>query len=368
MKATLTTLLALAMLSGTAFADTPTYVSSSAGEIVVDNPDNPNYLYGIYKAEEEGSALGADVAIHEEAYGTNSLHRNVWGGYTEDWSSSADSNKVRMTSGLVTSVTVGEAYDGGASDNTLTMEGGEVLGDVYVGLAITEGCETIGNVAIVTGGTVNGQFVVGNGYGEGSTVNYNKLHLVGEGAEAEIADAQGNTATYTGSSISLGQVVVADADGGATAESNSIDIYGAGIEATGLSGFDQLNFHIVDGLTTTGTPMVSVAGELDLSQLTARINLFGDAVTNWNAFEGQEITLASATDGIIRPDFMTTEEEQYSILDASGATVATATLRVVGYEMCPQSIVMSNIQGVPEPTTGTLSLLALAGLCIRRRK
>ncbi len=26
------------------------------------------------------------------------------------------------------------------------------------------------------------------------------------------------------------------------------------------------------------------------------------------------------------------------------------------------------VKGVPEPTTGTLSLLALAGLCIRRRK
>lgn len=365
MKATLTTLLALAMLSGTAFADTPTYVSSSTGEIV-DTGDQ--CYYGIYKAEEEGSAVGADVAIHEEAYGTDCGHHNIWGGYTDDWSSNADSNKVRMTSGLVTTVTVGEAYDGGASDNTLTMEGGEVLGDVYVGLAITEGCETIGNVAIVTGGAVNGQFVVGNGYGEGSTVNYNKLHLVGEGAEAEIADAQGNTATYTGSSISLGQVVVADADNGATAENNSIDIYGAGIEATGLSGFDQLNFHIVDGLTTTGTPMVSVAGELDLSQLMAPINLLGDAVTDWNAFEGKEITLASAADGFNLP-ITTTLDENYNILDASGAIVATATLRVEGYAMCPQRLVMSNIQSnVPEPTTGTLSLLALAGLCIRRRK
>ena len=363
MKATLTTLLALAMLSGTAFADTPTYVSSSTGEIKVDDPGNPNEFYGVL--EETEDATGADVAIHEENLGTDTLHRNVYGGYTDD--GAATYNKVTMTSGLVTRITAGESYWGDATNNTLIMEGGVASVEVYVGVADTH---STNNVGIVTGGSL-GYFAVGSAWGEGSTVNDNKLHLVGVGADGvEIADGQGNTDTYTGSAdgISLGEVLVAEYGLGATAENNAIDIYGAGIEATSVSGFDQLNFHIVDGLTTTGTPMVSVAGELDLSQLTARINLFGDAVTNWNAFEGQEITLASATDGIIRPGFMTTEEEQYSILDASGATVATATLRVVGYEMCPQRIVMSNIQGVPEPTTGTLSLLALAGLCIRRRK
>ena len=356
MKATLTTLLALAMLSGTAFAGiyTPTVVDG------ITYTDAPGY-YGVYSESE--SAEHASVTIREDVGETTPKDYYIWGGYTEGDESDANYNTVTMTGGQVHDIIVGDSSwgYGDASYNTLVVTGGVADNDVYVGEA---GANSIGNVAIVTGGSLN-SLAVGIAYGEGYTTANNKLHLVGEGAgEVSIG---GVTYEHT-DDISLGDVAVAEYDWGATAENNSIDIYGTGIEATGLSGFDQLNFHIVDGLTTTGTPMVSVAGELDLSQLTAPINLFGDAVTNWNAFEGQEITLASATDGIIRPDFMTTEEEQYSILDASGATVAIATLKVVGYEMCPQRIVMSNIQGVPEPTTGTLSLLALAGLCIRRRK
>ena len=365
MKATLTTLLALAMLSGTAFAAgvfVPTVVDG------IGTPDAP-YYYGVYS---ESAPVNANVTIREDASGTTQTDYYIWGGYSEgDDYCNADYNTVRMTGGQVHDIIVGEVWFGGASNNTFVMTGG--IADSMVEVAANyyendgqhgEVAHVDNNVAILTGGNVDGDLIVAYGYGD-STVNNNQLHLVGAGAgEVSIG---GVTYEHT-DDISLGDVAVAKAGEGVTAENNSIDIYGAGIEATGLSGFDQLNFHIVDGLTTTGTPMVSVAGELDLSQLTAPINLFGDAVTDWNAFEGQEITLASATDGIIRPDFMTTEEEKYSILDASGATVAIATLRVVGYEMCPQSIVMSNIQGVPEPTTGTLSLLALAGLCIRRRK
>ena len=359
MKATLTTLLALAMLSGTAFAGiyTPTVVEGTT------HIEAPGY-FGVYSESE--SAEHASVTIREAASETKDTDYYIWGGYTEGDESNANYNTVTMTGGQVHDIIVGDSSwgYGEASYNTLVVTGGIADNVVYVGEA---GGTSIGNVAIVTGGSLN-SLAVGIAYGEGYTANNNKLHLVGEGAEAEIEDAQGNAAKYTGGSISLGDVAVAEYDWGATAENNSIDIYGTGIEATGLSGFEQLNFHMVDGLTTSDTPMVSVTGELDLSELTAPINLYGDAVTDWSAFEGKEITLASAADGIIRPDFMTTEEEKYSILDASGATVAIATLRVVGYEMCPQSIVMSNIQGVPEPTTGTLSLLALAGLCIRRRK
>ncbi|MDO4817949.1 MAG: PEP-CTERM sorting domain-containing protein [Akkermansia sp.] len=196
---------------------------------------------------------------------------------------------------------------------------------------------------------------------------------MGEGAVAEIADAQGNVATYTGSSISLGEVFVAEpdeSDGAVTAENNSIDIYGAGIEATSLDGFDQLNFHMVNDLATTSGPMISLDGPLPLYTLlkdSSSLSLYGEAVTDWAAFEGKEVTLISNTAGIyVLSD---TLKENYDILDASGAIVATATLSVVGSSGGPQSLVVSNIQSsVPEPTTGTLSLLALAGLCIRRRK
>ena len=367
MKATLTTLLALAMLSGTAFAITPTYVSSSTGEVVVDpeNPENPQSFYGIYQ-EEKGSAVGADVAIHEEAYGTDCLNRHVYGGYTYDWADDAvaNNNKVTMTSGQVTSITVGETWGGDANNNTFVMEGGTVFGDVQVSAPYAN---SNGNVAILTGGSIEVSLTVGATYGEGYTANNNKLHLVGEGAgEVSIG---GVTYEHT-NDISLGEVVVAGIDDGATAENNSIDIYGAGIEATSLDGFDQLNFHMVDGLATTSGPMISLDGPLPLYTLlkdSSSLSLYGEAVTDWAAFEGKEVTLISNTAGIyVLSD---TLKENYDILDASGAIVATATLSVVGSSGGPQSLVVSNIQStVPEPTTGTLSLLALAGLCIRRRK
>lgn len=376
MKATLTTLLALAMLSGAAFADTPTYVSSSPGEIVVDpdNPENPNYFYGIYT--EEGSAVGADVAIHEENYGTDCLHRNVYGGYSYGYEDEdvANGNKVTMTSGCVTSITVGETWGGAANYNTFVMKGGTVLGDVQVSAPCTD---SIGNVAILTAGHIEVSLTVGAAYGEDNVAASNKLHLVGVGATAMIKDGQGNVDTYTGSEegISLGEVIVAGSDEESVAENNSIDVYGSGIEATSLDGFDQLNFHMVDGLTTTGTPMVSLTGHLDLGNLLASpIGLYGDAVTNWEAFEGKEITLISDAGGInvlrISGDgIATTLDENYNILDAYGNTVATATLSLVSGTGSAKSLVMSNIQGnVPEPTTGTLGLLALCALCARRRR
>ncbi|MDO4954909.1 MAG: PEP-CTERM sorting domain-containing protein [Akkermansia sp.] len=361
MKATLTTLLALAMLSGTAFAGiyTPTVVDG------IGTPDAP-YYYGVYS---ESAPVNANVTIREDASGTTQTDYYIWGGYSEgDDYCNADYNTVTMTGGQVHDIIVGEVWFGGASNNTLVMTGG--IADSMVEVAANyyendgqhgEVAHVDNNVAILTGGNVDGDLIVAYGYGD-STVNNNQLHLVGAGAgEVSIG---GVTYEHT-DDISLGDVAVAKAGEGVTAENNSIDIYGAGIEATGLSGFDQLNFHIVDGLTTTGTPMVSVTGELDLTQLTASINLFGDAVTDWNAFEGQEITLAHADSGIVPLNYISKDGENYNILDASGATVATALLRLTDGT---RNLVMSNVQGVPEPTTGTLSLLALAGLCIRRRK
>lgn len=361
MKATLTTLLALAMLSGTAFAGiyTPTVVEGTT------HIDAPGY-FGAYSETE--SAEYARVTIQEAASETTDTDYYIWGGYTEGDESNANYNTVTMTGGQVHDIIVGDSSwgYGEASYNTLVVTGGVADHVVYVGEA---GGTSIGNVAIVTGGSLN-SLAVGIAYGEGYTTANNKLHLVGEGAEAEIEDAQGNAAKYTGGSISLGDVAVAEYDWGATAENNSIDIYGAGIEATSLDGFDQLNFHMVDDLATTSGPMISLDGPLPLYTLlkdSSSLSLYGEAVTDWAAFEGKAITLISNTAGIyVLSD---TLKENYDILDASGAIVATATLSVVGSSGGPQSLVVSNIQStVPEPTTGTLSLLALAGLCIRRRK
>lgn len=347
------------MLSGTAFAGiyTPTAVDG------ITHTEAPGY-YGAYSETE--SAEYASVTIREAASETTDTDYYIWGGYTEGEESNANHNTVTMIGGQVHDIIVGDSSWtwGDANYNTLVVTGGIADHDVYVGQS---GANSIGNVAIVTGGSLN-HLAVGSSYDEGSTVNSNQLHLVGAGAEEVLIG--GVTYGHT-DGISLGDVAVAEYEPWEVAvDNNSVDIYGTGIEATRLADFDHINFHMVAG---NAAPMISLDEFAPLGDdvwATKELVITFDALDEMTWKEGDSVTLVNAAERIGNID-KSLLEKTYNIYQYGDPEKTDATAIATGQLVLEQDgkvlkLVVNST--VPEPTTGTLSLLALAGLCIRRRK
>lgn len=94
------------------------------------------------------------------------------------------------------------------------------------------------------------------------------------------------------------------------------------------------------------------------------LGFYGESGTDWTKFEGKSITLVSSIQAIQGLD----KSYDVGIKAEDGAVIATATL---GISPDFKTLSLSNIKAtspVPEPTTGTLGLLALSALAARRRR
>ncbi len=356
MKKTLfITMLAAALMGGQVFAEDaiPTAVEGYTYK------SGYNYM-GVRNTS--GDASGGNVTVSYSETGSDYSKAKVYGGYST--TAAASNNIVTMTGGQVNKLYGGQGKQA-ASGNTAIMTGGQV-DELYGGQSsATKTGVASGNVAIVAGDCIVSSFLYGGGAEMGAAANDNKIYLVGKGATATIADAQGKTATYTGGAISVNNNI----RGGHcvnTSTGNSLDIYGTGITASGgVSMVQILNFHIAGALALADAPMITSTYARSLNLTGVTLGFCSDDVQDWSAFDGKSITLVDTTSGITIDEGSLGDVE---IKDANGLTVATATLALGGSD---DVLSLSNIKGVtpvPEPTTGTLSLLALAGLCIRRRR
>ncbi len=329
------------------------------------------HVYGGY-TEVSGNASGNTVTLNGE------VKWNVYGGAAS--SGKATGNSVTMNGGHVAmDVYGGVAKSSDASGNTVIMNGGEVDSGVYGGnsntgnathntVIITEGSsdsiyggqsnfvDASYNTVIMTGGfsdTIYGGAAIG-----GEKTSNNAVRLVGKGAAYTIG---GNT--YQGNNVNIKSNVYAGYSD--ESQGNSVHVYGTGISiGNTISYTQQLNFHLVDDLAgQTSSPMITLGGTLDLEDV--KLGFYGDAVTDWTAFDGKTITLVSSEQVIAIGWEGSLADVQIKAED--GAVIATASL---GLELEGKSLVLSNIKEapVPEPATGTLSLLALAGLAARRRR
>ncbi len=338
MKKTLwMTMLAAALMGGQVFADaTGTTVE---GYTKQDEPyEGYPYYYGKYS--DSDSVTGGNVIIKADAKGEVSNKATVHGGYSN-----------------------GNNADVSASYNMVTMSGGTVL-DVYAGW-VGRSATASNNVVIVTEGSITN--ILHAGYANGGTATNNSIYLVGKGAE-NVSIANG---TYTGGDggITIGTVRTGFDGGMKKSEGNSIDIYGTGIVTGGIDGAytQMLTFNITDGqvtgtpadpaLSLTSTDMTFISESMEL-----KVNDFD--VKKWTP--GATITLVQA-DRTGREDRIRQDLKDGMTVDIMRGDLVTATGTLILSSDYKQ-LLLTNIQGVPEPTTGTLSLLALAGLCARRRR
>ncbi|MCI7697851.1 MAG: PEP-CTERM sorting domain-containing protein [Akkermansia sp.] len=198
-------------------------------------------------------------------------------------------------------------------------------------------------------------------------------------------DNASNTTTLNATSLSI--------SGGATLESNlTVKVSGA-FEARAyvsdlVGAAEAATFALADAVGTNATenPVATVNAALDLSSATALtfetgVDLNGKALTLWT--DGTKALTLSQSMGVSQEDgtYSVTLFTGVSSLDgaANGKTVKaqdlfsnTANLTensTLVYNSTEKTIVLTSVTfDAPEPTTATLALLGLMGLCARRRR
>ena len=384
------TMLAAALVGSQVFAD---FIPTTTNAVKVAD--------GFYagKYSETADVSDANVTINKQEGGKDFSQSAVYGGRTIGDQAAASNNSVTMTGGQVVSVVGGHSNRGQANNNKTTMTGGQVnmlhggYGKTSASgnTAIMDGGSVIsnmiggqswgftqssvsGNIAIVAGDSVVSNRLAGGLNMVSGAANNNKIYLVGKGATATIADAQGNTGTYRGGAISLNNVCGGK---GSVSAGNSIEIYGTGITvSSSVQDMQILNFHIAN-LDDGATPMITLQSRLDLTNFlvpteenpSPELALTFDALDSMEWKPGASVTLVNAESGIgIDESLLGKEYNIYRNGDPDKTVLGTATLKLEQGEGTTEILKLVTNGNVPEPTTGILSLLALAALTARRRK
>ena len=285
----------------------------------------------------------------------------VYGGLTQY--GLANSNTVTLSGGHVKDRLVGGAsiWEGDASGNSVIVTGGSV--ENVCGAFFTKAQSITGNKVLISGGNVGtaraysqhaskveyaDNVIIMSGGKANSLLNAERIHLAGAG--------------FNGSIEGVKDIVGQALDCGSVESCDSIDIYGSQITATSLSARVALNFHLMNGLLTEDTPMVTLGGTLTLSK---DLTLSFDALDSMEWKPGDSVTLVNAGKSMgIAPELLARQYNIYRYGDPAKTVMATARLELNQ----DNTLLMLTVQGIPEPATGTLCLLALAGLAARRRR
>lgn len=215
-----------------------------------------------------GSTASAEIPASITAYGGEIVDfRTYCGIYSED--NPVSGGQVLITAGP--SVNINDIYGGwsffsSASDNTVTVTGGVIAGNVCGGIAYSD----------ATDNTVN---LVGNG-----------------------ATLQGRT----GGDITIrGSVEGGTSAGGhGITARNTVNVYGTGITARNLyCAGSNLNFHLTPGMAS-GDTMLTLSGEEDTDLRGANIGVRCSGSTKLGA--GSTVTLIAKSGGELLADGSTT--------------------------------------------------------------
>ena len=273
----------------------------------------------------------------------------------------AEKNIVAISGGSVGGeVVAGESSLGRANSNSVFISGGQLV-DVYG----ARGNSTQQNLVVVSGGKVTGTLAGAETTGTTKTAMNNGVHLVGQGATITLDEKSTNIVGHT---MELGDVYGAKSANPDASSGNSVDVYGSGITANSLQGMQELNFHMLAAIENTDTPMIKLTSEDSKFALAfgPELELNFDAMDAMTWRPGDSVTLVSSALGIsVDPMVLAQEYNIYQYGDPEQTVIGTAKLELHQEGHILKLVVPGS---VPEPTTGTLSLLALAALAARRRK
>lgn len=358
-------MMAAALTAGQAFAAEPG-PGPTLIEGGLDGYFNENEYDGQYSDASDVSGVKLTISETDPSLGKDASGVAVYGGFVGGGYNSTG-NTILMTGGEVRSLAAASTAWGdgsGISGNKVILTGGKAFSIEGASNYGASGTLT-GNHAVITGGHVGGDTAselghLWGGYSDtGITAANNTVSLVGNGASITV-DGQ----EYQGHALTINANISA---GTADGTGNALDIYGKDITlGGGISGTQAMNFYLVDGLSDNTAMLTHMdATNLNLTNVTT-YGFDGSAVANWAAYDGKSIMLIESYNGQIMGVGDSTEVE---IKGADGTTVAMATLGLTdGGKALALSNIVNKSTPTPEPTTGVLSLLALAAFAGRKRK
>ncbi len=324
------------------------------GTVTINISDNATVAGNIYGGARQKDAFvnGTDITISDNAQ----IKANVYGG---------------------------GSYSGGSSvvkgDTAVTIEGGTVDGTVYGG-GVKDTVEGSTKV-VLSGGAVTGN-VVASGEGSSTVTKNAEVVIQGENTQVEgtIYGKSEDAVVYGTTKLSVETAATA-----AVADFDSIVIDAAQKEVvfeTVTLSATGTTISVADGSALT---LGSISNGSESSSLsfsgTGVITLTEDAqsyaeehglnfvvtidAANTNETEFALLTLQKA-DG---QAFTTSDPTKIGVtfVDVNGNTFDSDVTNIEVDAATGQYKVIASVT-VPEPTTATLSLLALAGLCARRRR
>ncbi len=332
------------------------------------NSENKSYAYGIYNkgtitAIENGTTITANAytasyGIHNDSHIDNisgvtiSSTGGTLGSYginNQSGSSIGSISDISITATSSTGPAYG-IYNIGSIDSvsgTITANGGTTTYALYGGSKVTAWNFNGNTTLSATGGKTNNYAI--NSNNSASSLTLKSEDTNGNAANATVSMTGDIYALNASLTMASGNYVLDGTSTTITASNLSIS-EGASLTLTG-----DTTFAISDGTlvlnvdTLTAAAMLVITEGANINDL-ANINvvLSTEAANGW--VDGQDLALITAADAELFDGI------NFTLTDASGTSIDTVSA---------STFVTSNI---PEPSTATLSLLALAGLCARRRR
>lgn len=353
-KQLFTSMLAATLMgSGSTFAGTGVQYGSG-------NP--PSIVYGSLGGKNRAS--DGLVLIFEDENSPYTQIEQAYGGYCSGIYEEiiTDGNTVVMTGGNAGKIAGGCADTSDrtwAYHNRVIVAGGTVE-TIYGGIA--QGSDFSGivqdNEIVVTGGSIGTIYAASLIASKDAWCERNSVSLMGKGASYSFGSQ-----VFDG--ISIEEVALLEGSASHVSD-NALNITGTDIQIGKVSGnFQQLNFHLLEGQLSSSAPMVTITGD-DFFDIGPDMELSFDAVGKMTWKPGDSITLVEAQNGLA----LAKRGIEYNIYQNGNPEkiLATAQLELEQGQGTTQFLKLVITSAIPEPTTGTLSLLALAGLAARRRR
>ena len=281
----------------------------------------------------------------------------------------AGSIEVNISGGTINNLVYAGTNGGTVRTTALNISGGTINSDVYGGGRKNFGKVTEGTTVTLSGGTINGSVYAGGN--EDKVEGTSKVIITGTGSEVSgtISGGGVNGASVLGTSSLIFDEDYVGEYAYSVKEFMELDIESAAILSALATSAKGTLVNIADNVTLTlGDVDVVDGGALEFNGGNVTItsgsilNLGGTSITlNGTTLisEGFTVMVDSLADATV---FNVVDNAALAALDGVTVTLKDET----GTTKTVAASTVATV--VPEPTTATLSLLALAGLAMRRRR
>ena len=228
-------------------------------------------LAGAYM--EHGDAAGNQLILRD---GTVSVGGFVAGGVSADGNATGNAvtidNAFLSTGGMSPMRVIGGQASNNATDNTVTVNGGNVGAEVIGGRSTSSG-DANRNTVNITGGTMHSSSITGgvatDGNVTGNTVNLIGGNLTGTivtGGTIGSGQATDNTVNVF-STFNLGGLHGGVVSSEGTSSGNTLNLFAEKVETAKMDSFQTINFYL-PGTVKDGSTMLSVQNVVNLSGMT----------------------------------------------------------------------------------------------------